>query len=112
MKQRVNGAGGLEEPSAVLECHGSETEFRNQKTCIAERCVFHGMFLSGEAEVSMTGSIGRWHGVLVLRKGKRCEFGWRRLAPSVESDRQASSSVRRRASSAFEARHGRSSFID
>src|SRR5258708_38664445 len=37
------GADGLEEPSAVPECHGSEAEFRNQETGIAERCVFHGI---------------------------------------------------------------------
>jgi hypothetical protein len=37
----VNGADGLEESSAIPERHGSETEFRNQKTRIAGRCVFH-----------------------------------------------------------------------
>jgi len=37
----------------VPECHGSEAEFRNQETCIAERCVFHGVFLSCESEVSL-----------------------------------------------------------
>src|SRR4029077_11394997 len=37
----ANGADGFEEPSAVPECHGSEAEFRNQDTRIAERCVFH-----------------------------------------------------------------------
>jgi hypothetical protein len=36
----ANGADDLEEPSAVPECHGSEAEFRNQGTRIAERCVF------------------------------------------------------------------------
>jgi hypothetical protein len=44
----VNCADALEEPSAVPECHGSEAEFRNQETCIAERCVFHDVFLSWE----------------------------------------------------------------
>jgi len=42
----VNGADRLEEPSAVPECHGSEAEFRNQETCIAQRCKFHGVSLS------------------------------------------------------------------
>ena len=37
----VNGADGLEESSAIPERHGSETEFRNQETRFAERCVFH-----------------------------------------------------------------------
>src|SRR6202011_690828 len=37
----VYGADRFEEPSAVAERHGSEAEFRNQETCIAERCVFH-----------------------------------------------------------------------
>jgi hypothetical protein len=30
----------LEKPSAVPECHGSEAEFRNEETCIAEPYVF------------------------------------------------------------------------
>src|SRR5882724_274027 len=37
----VNGADGFEKPSAVPECHGSEAEFRNQQTCVAERRLFH-----------------------------------------------------------------------
>jgi hypothetical protein len=37
----ANGADGLEDSSAVPECHGSEAEFRNQEASIAERCVFH-----------------------------------------------------------------------
>jgi len=37
----ANGADALEEASSVPECHGSEAEFRNQETRIAERCVFH-----------------------------------------------------------------------
>jgi hypothetical protein len=36
-----DGADALEDPSAVPERHGSEAEFRNQETRIAERCVFH-----------------------------------------------------------------------
>ena len=44
----VDGADGFEEPSAVPECHGSEAEFRNQETRIAERRVFHDVFLSCE----------------------------------------------------------------
>src|SRR6202166_4686656 len=44
------GADGLEDSSAVPERHGSEAEFRDQETCIAERCVFHGIFLSCESE--------------------------------------------------------------
>src|SRR5258705_2272808 len=51
----ANGADGLEETSAVPECHGSEAELRNQETCIAERCVLHGVFLSCGAEVSLAG---------------------------------------------------------
>src|SRR3984957_15657540 len=42
----VNGADRPEESSAVPERHGSEAEFRNQQTCIAERCVFHVVFRS------------------------------------------------------------------
>ena len=38
----ANAADGLEEPSAIPECHGSEAEFRDHETGIAERCVFHG----------------------------------------------------------------------
>src|ERR1700732_1562724 len=49
----ANGADCLEDPSAVPECHGSEAEFRNQETCIAERRVFHGVFLSCESAVSI-----------------------------------------------------------
>jgi hypothetical protein len=37
----VSGADGLEESSAIPERHGSETEFRNQETRIADSCVFH-----------------------------------------------------------------------
>src|SRR6266404_3526892 len=37
----AHGADGLEDPSAVPECHGSEAESRNQETRIAKRCVFH-----------------------------------------------------------------------
>src|SRR5258705_5285337 len=51
----ANGADGLEEPSSVPEGHGSEAELRNQETCIAERCVLHGVFLSCGAEVSLAG---------------------------------------------------------
>jgi hypothetical protein len=51
----ANGADGPEEPSPVPECHGSEAEFRNQETCIAERCVFHGVLLACESEVSLAG---------------------------------------------------------
>src|SRR6202040_3317412 len=49
----ANAADRLEEPSAVPESHGSEAEFRNQQTCIAERCVLHCVFLSRESEVSL-----------------------------------------------------------
>ena len=42
---QANGADALEEPSDVPEYHGSEAEFRNQETCTAERCVFHGVLL-------------------------------------------------------------------
>ena len=49
----ANGADALEEASAVPECHGSEAEFRNQETCIAERCVLHGVFLSCVSELSL-----------------------------------------------------------
>src|SRR6202030_238994 len=45
----ATGADGLVEPSAVPECHRSEAEFRNEETCIAERCVFHDVFLSCES---------------------------------------------------------------
>jgi hypothetical protein len=49
----ADGADGLEESSSVPESHGSEAEFRNQETCIAERCVFHVVFLSNDSEVSL-----------------------------------------------------------
>src|SRR6202048_480378 len=39
----ANGADGPEDSSAIPERHGSEAEFLNQETCIAERCVFHGV---------------------------------------------------------------------
>jgi hypothetical protein len=45
---QANGADALEEHSSVSECHGSEAEFRNQETCIAERCVVHDVLLSCE----------------------------------------------------------------
>ena len=42
----AHGADGLEDSPTVTERHGSEAEFRDQETCIAERCVFHGFYLS------------------------------------------------------------------
>src|SRR6202047_3122300 len=45
----ANGADGLEEPSAVPACHGSEAEFQTREPRIAERRVFHGVFLSCES---------------------------------------------------------------
>jgi hypothetical protein len=41
----ANGADALEKPSDVPECHGSEAKFRNQQTCVARRCVSHGVLL-------------------------------------------------------------------
>jgi len=31
----ANGADGLEEPSAVPECHGSKAKARNKQSCVA-----------------------------------------------------------------------------
>src|SRR3984957_8040678 len=41
----ANGSDGFEHASAVPEGHGSEAQFRDQETRIAEGCVFHGVFL-------------------------------------------------------------------
>src|SRR3981081_1078957 len=51
----AHGADGLEVSSAVPECHGSEAEFRDQETCIAEHCVFHGVSFLVSSEVSLVG---------------------------------------------------------
>src|SRR5271156_6184894 len=41
----TNGSDGFEHSSAVPEGHGSEAQFRDQETRIAEGCIFHGVFL-------------------------------------------------------------------
>jgi hypothetical protein len=64
----ANGADGLEEPSAVPECHGSEAEFRNQETCIAERRVFHGVFLSCDTANFLASGLKRQDNDLIVFK--------------------------------------------
>src|SRR5277367_1991752 len=41
----ANGSDGFEYSSAIAEGHGSEAQFRDQETRIAEGCIFHGVFL-------------------------------------------------------------------
>src|SRR5271169_6630455 len=60
----VNRADGLEEPSAVPECHGSEAKFRNQETRITERCVFHDVPFLASPKFPWREGGGRWHGRL------------------------------------------------
>src|SRR5260370_8226991 len=40
----ANGSDGFEHSSAVPEGHGSEAQFRDHETRIAEGCVFHAVF--------------------------------------------------------------------
>src|ERR1700732_2889059 len=59
----ANGSDGFEHSSAVPEGHGSEAQFRDQETRIAEGCGFHGVFLLCEREVCFAGrTLGRCQG--------------------------------------------------
>src|ERR1700681_4664659 len=95
------GADGLEDSSAIPERHGSEAEFRDQETCIAERCVFHGIFLSCESEDFLAGRCRSLALALALREEKALWIWWE--APGLRAPATprrilaASSSVRRRA---------------
>src|SRR5271163_2659693 len=51
----ANGSDGFEHPSAVPEGHGSEAQFRDLKTRIAEGCVFHGVFSICDSNVCAAG---------------------------------------------------------
>jgi hypothetical protein len=78
------GADGLEDSSAVPERHGSEAEFRDQETCIAERCVFHSVSFScelGVTECSLINRTKKSSGDCIRERIKRslCVALWCRL---------------------------------
>src|ERR1700693_1237373 len=61
----ANGSDGFEHSSAVPEGHGSEAQFRDQETRIAEGCIFHGVFLLLRVRRLLVGKdIGRCKGRL------------------------------------------------